>query len=80
MVTPIETDPSLSTGNPERIFEGQYGMAFSGQSVEFDLSPDGERCLMLKPAATSTDGANSAAELVVVFNWFNELQRLVPSP
>ena len=38
-----------------------------------------QRFLMLKRVA-ATDGGGSAPEIVAVLDWFDELQRLVPSP
>ena len=46
----------------------------------FDISPDGERFLMLKPSGATPTDDTAEPDLVVVFNWFNELQRLVPTP
>ncbi len=37
-----------------------------------DISPDGERFLVIKEGA-------AAAEFVIVVNWFEELKRLVPT-
>jgi hypothetical protein len=40
----------------------------------FDVSPDGQRFLMLKSAA-----ASAPRQLHLVVNWFEELKRLVPA-
>ena len=46
----------------------------------YDLSPDGQRFLMIKVQPTSADEAESGTPtLVVVLNWFEELKRLVPT-
>jgi hypothetical protein len=42
----------------------------------YDLSPDGRRFLMIKQKGTG--GGTRAPEIVVVLNWFEELERLVP--
>ena len=39
----------------------------------WDISPDGERFLMMKEATDET------AQLVIVLDWFEELKRLVPT-
>ncbi len=46
----------------------------------FDIAPDGQRFLMVKPGGAPTDDATAAPDLVLVQNWFEELQRLVPTP
>jgi hypothetical protein len=47
-------------------------MAFAGRTC--DVSPDGRRFLMIKPVIDPA----SPPSLVVVHNWFEELNRLVP--
>ena len=44
--------------------------------VTYDISPDGRRFLVLKPAA---DEEAVSAHLVVVQNWTDELKRLAPA-
>ena len=78
MVVPVTTDPSFDVGNPTTLFDGQYGRAFGRSFADFDLSPDGDRLLLRKPAGLDTDATAAPAELVVIFNWFEELKRLVP--
>ena len=70
MRVPLETSPSFAPGRPEVLFSGNY-FAFSARA--YDISPDGERFLMVKP----DDDENT--ELSVVLNWFDELKRLVPT-
>ncbi len=45
----------------------------------YDITPDGGRFLMVKPSG-GLDQVQPPTELHLVFNWFDELQRLVPSP
>ena len=42
-----------------------------------DVSPDGQRFLMIKPAETNEGGTRN--HVVLVQNWFEELKRLVPT-
>ena len=44
----------------------------------YDVSPDGTRFLVIKPAASS-DTTPQPPRMVVVLNWFEELARAVPS-
>ncbi len=46
---------------------------------QYHVAPDG-RFLMIKQGSAATDDAPAAPELVLVQNWFDELQRLVPTP
>jgi hypothetical protein len=42
----------------------------------YDVSPDGQRFLMLKD---ETQQATTSTQIVVVQNWFEELKRRVPT-
>ena len=65
--------PSFSAGKPRVLFEGPY--ARSGRSSpDYDVSPDGQRFLMLK----ASEQAQAATQIVVVQNWFEELKQKVP--
>ena len=75
MVVPIKTEPTLTLGNPSILFTGSY--AFTG-GRNYDISPDGQRFLMLKEAG-QTDEASTPTQLIFVLNWFDELKRLVPT-
>jgi serine/threonine-protein kinase len=73
MVVAIETEPSLSAGAPTALFEASY---FRGiVSRHYDVAPDGERFLMIKQSASE----DAPDEIRVVLNWFQELERLVPT-
>ncbi len=78
MVVPIDTEPTFRAGNPERLFEGQYFVGGGRASRRFDIAPDGQRFLMVKPGGAPTDDATAAPELVLVQNWFEELKQRVP--
>ena len=69
----IQTDPSFVQGTPEELFEGQSDLGPGGRT--YDVSPDGERFLMIKPA----ESASATSQIIVVQNWFEELKRLAPT-
>ena len=46
---------------------------------DYDITPDGERLIMVFPADQTELGDASPAQINVVLNWFEELQRLVPT-
>jgi serine/threonine-protein kinase len=73
MASDIATRPSFTNGKPHMLFEGPY--VPTPASVPFyDVSPDGQRFLMLKP---SEQGAPT--QINVVLNWFEELKQKVPA-
>ena len=76
MAVSIITDPAFVRGTPEVLFEGQY--AQGGRSRDYDVGPDG-RFLMIKLASVTPDGS-PAVEIRLIQNWFDELQRRVPTP
>ncbi len=76
MVAPIISASTFQYGNSEVVFEGGYD--FAGPGRLFDLSPEGTRFLLRKPAGTQTDDSVAPLDLVLVQNWFEELKRLVP--
>ena len=69
----VQTEPSFVSGNPEVLFEGPYRLGFGSHT--YDVSPDGQRFLMIKAAEPGGDGQRP--ELVLVQNWSAELERLV---
>jgi Tol biopolymer transport system component len=75
MAVEIATKPSFSAGTPKMLFEGQYQSLSTISTPNYDVSPDGQRFLMLKP----TEQVQSApTQINVVLNWFEELKRRVP--
>lgn len=73
MVVPIDVDPTFRPGSPEVLFEGDYYFVAGGR--HYDISPDGKRFLMIK--ADENDA--HLTKLILVQNWLEELQRLVPT-
>jgi hypothetical protein len=70
----IFTQPSFSAGKPRMLFEGQYEPT-PATFPNYDVSPDGQRFLMLKPV----EQAQAApTQINVVLNWFEELKQKVP--
>jgi Tol biopolymer transport system component len=75
MAVEIATKPSFSAGTPKVLFEGQYQSLPTLSTPNYDVSPDGQRFLMLKP----TEQAQAApTQINVVLNWFEELKQKVP--
>ncbi|MDA2931441.1 protein kinase, partial [Acidobacteria bacterium AH-259-O06] len=69
MVVRIETEPTFVPGSPEVIFTGAY---ISHPSRYYDISPDGQRFVMIKEAEQAEE-SSARTQLIVVENWFEEL-------
>ena len=63
----IQTEPAFSRSDPESLFELDFLFWVT------DLHPDGERFAIVRRAATGV------AQINVVLNWFEDLNRLVPT-
>ncbi|MFQ5651429.1 MAG: TolB family protein, partial [bacterium] len=70
MAASFTTSPTLSFEVPHLLFEGNY---LNINGVDYDVSSDAQRFLLLKPIAKSS----SRTHLNVVTNWFEELKRKV---
>ena len=73
MTVAISTEPTLAVGTPEILFQGDY-LAPTGTSLNWDLTPDGDRFVIIKADPVN---AQVSPEITVVLNWFEELKRLV---
>jgi len=69
---PIQTAPTFSAGTPTKVFDTRYFNGGPGRS--YDVSPDGQRFLMIK-----TSGTEQAPSMVVVLNWLEELKAKLPA-
>jgi hypothetical protein len=61
---------------PTVVFEGRYWGGWP-RFPPFDVAPDGQRFIMLKP--TGEDKPDEARHLTFVFNWFDELRAKMQS-
>lgn len=77
MVVSIEIEPSFRAGNPEVLFERRFVSNVALDFPTYDVSPDGQRFLVVK-YGEDKEGAPSRSELIVVQNCFEELKRLAP--
>ncbi len=73
MVVSLQAERAFSVGKPRVLFEGAYFSSdFIPGTQYYDISPDGERFLMIR--------GRKESQINVVLNWFEELKRLVPTP
>jgi Tol biopolymer transport system component len=74
MAVDFNAQPTFSAGKPKMLFEGPY--VTTPRSIpDYDVSPDGQRFLMLRAAEQS----QAPAEINVVLNWFEEMKQKVPA-
>ena len=74
----VETEPTFNAGIPEIRVKGDYVFAPAGRGRNWDISPDGQRFLMLKNAAQTGTQDDALPQITVVLNWHQELLERVP--
>jgi Tol biopolymer transport system component len=74
MAVDVDAKSGFSAGKPRMLFEGTYLPTAVGAPF-YDVGPDGQRFLMLKPVESLT---SAPTQINVVLNWFEELKRKVP--
>ena len=70
MVATLGEIPTSLASRPRILFEADL---LSGRYSEYSVAPDGQRFLFM------TNDRPEATELHIVLNWFEELERLVPT-
>ena len=73
MAVDVKTQPTFSAGKPKMLFDDRYAPA-NGAPANYDVSPDGQRFLMIKASEATTP-----TQINVVLNWFEELKQKVPT-
>ena len=74
MAVDIATQTGFAAGKPRPLFEGDYRSTATGWArPNYDVSPDGQRFLMLKTVEQAP-----VTQINVVLNWSEELKHLVP--
>jgi serine/threonine-protein kinase len=71
----VDTNDGFRPGSPEQLIQLPYSN--SGVGRNYDVSPDGQRFLMITQAGNAERSEGN--EVVLVQNWFEELKRLVPT-
>jgi Tol biopolymer transport system component len=74
MAVDVSSQPNFSVGKAKMLFRGTY-LRTPFTYPQYDVSPDGQRFLMIKP----TEQSSSLNQIVIVQNWFEELKRRVPT-
>ena len=82
-VMPVEPGSNFRVATAEVLTDAgrYYGTGGLGRSPRsWDVSPDGQRLLMLKSSGAVTTESNGQLEIILVQNWFQELTERVPVP
>jgi eukaryotic-like serine/threonine-protein kinase len=74
MAVEVTTQPTFTAGKPKVLFERPY-VPTPRSFPDYDVSPDGERFLMLKAGEFEE---TTSTQINVVLNWFEELRQKVP--
>ncbi len=74
----IVTEPAFAFSN-EQTFPVEGFNVVAGLR-DYDISPDGERLLMVFPADRSDSSEPARDQINIVLNWFEELKERVPVP
>jgi serine/threonine-protein kinase len=75
MAASITTNPRFRAGAAQVFLEWNYEEGSYLWSPNFDIAPDGKSLVFVK----ADEEWGRATEIRVVFNWFEELKRLVPT-
>ncbi len=65
---PVQTEPRFTPGTPEVLFEGAYVAGFRASGRAYNVSPDGQRFLMVK--AGTPDESGAPPSIILVQSWF----------
>ena len=74
MVVPIQTGPTFKAQTPRLLFEGAYSNGYLDYASNYDVSPDGQRFVMVTEADRET-----SPQINIILNWTEELKRLAPT-
>ena len=74
MAVEVTTQPTFHAGTPTLLFEGQYWHQVGLWRADYDITPDGQRFLMIQLGEQE-----AVTQINVVLNWFEELKRLAPT-
>ena len=75
----ITTEPTFTFGN-EQVLGMQGFFSPRGGIKAYDITPDGQRFLMIFPQGGADSTESSSQQINVVLNWFEELKERVPVP
>jgi Tol biopolymer transport system component len=79
MSVAVKTEPTLNLGAPEKLFQSVYLSMTESSGNPWDIHPDGDRFLMIKPPpGVSATVATGPRKINIVLNWDEELKERAP--
>ena len=69
----VDTSSTFATGDPQVLFSGPYYRTAGYRRHTYDVMPDGQKFVMIRESDTA------GSEIIVIQNWIEELERLVPA-
>jgi hypothetical protein len=76
MAVPVQTaDGRFTQGRAATVLDTAYWGSF----YTYDVSPDGQRFLMIKGSGTSNQDAAASSSIEVILNWVDGLEARVPA-
>jgi hypothetical protein len=76
MAVRVESAPSFAFQRPEPVLDRGKYLLSTPAPLQYDVSPDGQRFLVLKAVAEADE--SESLRVIVVQNWYEDLKRLVP--
>ena len=74
----VITEPDFAFRNEQTLpIEGFIAVP---DHLDYDITPDGDRLVMVFPADQADPGATTTPQINVVLNWFQKLTERVPVP
>jgi hypothetical protein len=73
----VERGPSWAATTPALLVKEGYFTNLNWWGRSYDISPDGQRFLMIKEGGA--EGTAAPTSIVVAQHWVEELKRLVPT-
>ncbi len=74
----IVTEPAFAFSNEQTLPVKGFNVVATYR--DYDMSPDGERLLMVFPVDRVDSGEPARPQINIVLNWFEELKERVPVP
>jgi len=62
--------------DPNRLAQGYHGISRQGAYPDYDVTGDGQRFVLFPDDG---QGQTSSGHVTLIINWFDELERLVPT-
>ena len=73
MATAVETAPTFAASKPRVLFEQHFEKGIFPFEANYDVSPDGQRFLLVM----ASEAESTPAQVNIVLNWSDQLRRVM---